>query len=43
MSRGEGEREIEREREREREIQNLKQAPGSELFVSTEPDMGSSS
>ena len=24
----------------EREIQNLKQPPGSELFVSTEPDAG---
>ena len=32
MSRGAG--------EREREIQNPKQAPGSELFVSTEPDAG---
>ena len=33
-------REVENEqgRGREREIQNLKQAPGSELFVSTEPD-----
>ena len=26
-----------REGERERETQNLKKAPGSELFVSTEP------
>ena len=32
MSRGGG--------ERERERQNLKQAPGSELFVSTESDAG---
>ena len=32
MSRGGG--------ERERETQNLKQAPGSELFVTTEPDAG---
>ena len=37
MNRGRGGGE--REREREREIQNLKQAPGSELFVSTEPDV----
>ena len=28
------------EGERERETQNLKQAPGSELFVSTEPNVG---
>ena len=27
-------------RDREREIQNLKKAPGSELFVSTEPGTG---
>ena len=27
-------------RERERERENLKQAPGFELFVSTEPDVG---
>ena len=36
-------RETEREQgegQRERETQNLKQAPGSELSVSTEPDMG---
>ena len=26
--------------EREREIQDPKQAPGSELFVSTQPDVG---
>ena len=32
MSRGGG--------EREREIQNLKEALGSELFFSTEPDAG---
>ena len=32
MNRGRG--------ERERQRQNLKQAPGSELFVSTEPDAG---
>ena len=31
MSRGGGEKE---------EIQNLKQSPGSELFVSTDPDTG---
>ena len=30
----------ERERERERKMQNLKEAPGSELFGSTEPNMG---
>ena len=28
------------EGQREREVQNLEQAPGSELTVSTEPDTG---
>ena len=34
------EAEHEQGRGRERETQNPKQAPGSELFVSTEPDAG---
>ena len=36
----EAEHEQGRGKEREREIQNPKQVPGSELFVSTEPDAG---